>query len=144
MDKLTEKQIAFAQAMYTIGLDTFGNGTASARAAGYKGSNCTLGRVASDNTRKDNIIKLKEQIQAETSAKLEHNREIAISILSEALAIARAKKDSAGIVQACRELDAISWLHGSTLRTEDAEIEELSESKRAEARRLANIRLRTG
>lgn len=46
---LTRKQQAFVDA-YT------GNGTAAARAAGYKGSDATLAQVASENLRKPEVL----------------------------------------------------------------------------------------
>ena len=84
------------------------------RTIGYKDSYCNtrgIGVVYS-NTR---IIDAIARIDAKTTAKLDHDRTIAIGILNEALAIAREKHDSAGIVQACRELDAISNLHSNTV-----------------------------
>ena len=61
------------------------------------------------------LIDAISRIDAKTAVKLDHDRTIAIKILNEALAIARDKHDSAGIVQACRELDAISNLHSNTI-----------------------------
>ena len=145
MPRLTEKQSLFCKAMFTVGSETFGNGTKSARIAGYKGSDDYLARVASENVRKCKIIKEKARIQAKTNQKLSHDREIAIKILNEALTIAREKGDGPGIVQACRELDAISWLHG-TMNADfsNKELEELDDRKLAEARRVAQIRIREG
>ncbi len=62
----TVKQEAFAAAMYTIGSLTLGNGTESARAAGHKGTDNYLARVASENVRNCKIIKLRDAIQADT------------------------------------------------------------------------------
>jgi len=113
----TGKQTAFAQAMFTIGLDTFGNGVQSAKKAGYKGNDGTLESIASENLSKPVIIALKTAIQAKNNELLDHNRQIAIDILHEALDIAREKKDNQGIVSACRELDAISALHSQQVNT---------------------------
>jgi len=144
MRQATQKQIAFANAMYTIGLDTFGNGQRSAEAAGYSGNDNTLRQTAHKLVTNGNVIKLKTVIQAKTVKKLDHNRAIAIALLNEALAMARKKKDNQGIVSATRELNAISNLHSSTLHTDSNEQAELDAKSTEEANRLANIRLRTG
>ena len=57
------------------------------------------------------LIDAIERIDAKTAKELDHNRAIAIGLLTEALAIARLKNDNQGIVSATRELNAISGLH---------------------------------
>ena len=69
---------------------------------------------------------------------------MAIKLLHEALAMAKAKKDNQGIVSAVRELNAISNLHSSTLHTDVKEQDELDAAETAEANRLANLRLAAG
>lgn len=87
------------------------------------------------------------RIDAETKEKLQHNRDKAIKLLTESL-VALESAISKGNIAAInartaviRELDAISNLHSSTLHTDDKQDIELSESQKAEAQRIANIRL---
>ena len=119
---LNAKQEAFARALYTIGSDTYDNGTESARAAGYKGNENTLAMTASRMIRKDKIIALKAEIQAVTVVKLEHNRTIAINLLNEAIDMARTQGNTSAIIAATRELNAISNLHGQTITTKSEEV----------------------
>ena len=140
--KPTEKQQLWARYYYTPGSTSIGNGTESARRAGYAGNANCLHSVAVYNLRNSTVRNLKKQLQGVTTRKLEHNRETALSILDEALVIARAKNNEVSIVQACRELNAISNLHSSTLHTDEKETKELDARAEAEARRLADIRLR--
>ena len=134
---LTEKQQLWCKCMYIIGSDTFGNALESARRAGYKGSNNTLGQRGHELVNNSKCIERKAVLQAESAVKLDHDRTIAIKILNEALAIAREKHDSAGIVQACRELDAISNLHSNTVHTDTELPDELTDAQRDELRLLS-------
>ena len=134
---LTEKQQLWCKCMYIIGGDTFGNALESARRAGYKGSNNTLGQRGHELVNNSKCVERKAVLQAESAVKLDHNRTIAIKILNEALVIARFKKDSAGIVQACRELDAISNLHSNTVHTETEAPADLSDLDREVLRKAA-------
>ena len=76
------------------------------------------------------VIEAIAHLDAKTREKLEHNRDIAINLLNEALQMARIKKDNAGMVQAIRELDAISNLHSQIINTTDQQ-RELTESEAA-------------
>lgn len=87
------------------------------------------------------VIEAIKAIDAKTAVKLEHNRDIAISILTEALVIARAKKDNTGIVQACRELDAISNLHSSTIHNDIEQPQAISAESIDQYRAMAKAAL---
>ncbi len=78
---ITPKQQAFAQAMYTPGSETFGNGTESARKAQYKGNDNTLATVAKENTRKRQIIAEKQRIQAKVEEKMQATRDYVLTNL---------------------------------------------------------------
>lgn len=80
-EQLTVKQQAFAQAMYTPGSDTFGNGTESARKAQYKGDTGTLQSVAAENVLKPVVIAEKQRIQAKTAKKVNIDRDYCIARL---------------------------------------------------------------
>ena len=67
--RITEKQEAFARAYYTPTSESFGNGTASARIAGYAGVDKVLRAVASQNLTKTIVIAQKRIIQAKITEK---------------------------------------------------------------------------
>ena len=121
MRQLTEKQSLFCKYMFTVGSDTFSNGTASARKAGYKGNDNQLAVTANYTIRSANIIKRKAEIQAETAAKLDHNRDIAIDKLYADYARLELKANNGDIqaIQArtaiVRELNSISSLHSQVI-----------------------------
>ena len=128
-----------ASTVEAIAREYCSNGRYKARALetiGYsKGYSNTQGiGVVYGNVRVKDAI---ARIDAKTTAKLDHDRTIAIAILNEALAIAREKHDSAGIVQACRELDAISNLHSNTVHTDTELPDELTDAQRDELRLLS-------
>ena len=81
--KLTEKQAAYAKYMFTPGSSTFGNGTASARKAGYKGNDYTLNTTSRDNLRKPLIVAEKERIQADIREDIEFNYDKSIKELNQ-------------------------------------------------------------
>ena len=120
-DITSPKMDMFCTYMFTIGSESFGNGTESARKAGYDskgGSDNVLAATASRLLRNVKVIARKEQIQAKTSAKMEHNREIAIQELNEARDIALKQLNPAAMISATREKDAISNLHKATIVNE--------------------------
>ncbi len=61
---LTVKQAAFCKWLFTPGSEIFGNGTESARRAGYSGTSNQLAVVAHGNIRKANIIAERDRINA--------------------------------------------------------------------------------
>lgn len=65
--RLTEKETAFCQWLFTPGSETFGNGTRSARKAQYRGNDNVLATIAKENIRKPHIIAEKKRIQQETA-----------------------------------------------------------------------------
>ena len=71
---LTCKQELFARYMYTPGSETFGNGTESARKAGYTGTDSYLAMVASRNIRIDKIIAEKRRLQRENTQETQISR----------------------------------------------------------------------
>lgn len=64
----SEKMWLFCLYMFTIGSETFDNGTQSAKKAKYKGSDETLAMTASRMIKIDKVIKAKTAIMAETEA----------------------------------------------------------------------------
>lgn len=140
---LTVKQQAFTIAMYTPGSESYGNGTESARAAQYKGNTNTLKVMAHKLITNGNIIRAKQAIQAETSEKMEHNRDIAIKLLTENLTALTVRVDNGdvGAIQArtavIRELNAISNLHSSTLHTEQDVVQDITEQQAQTYRDMA-------
>lgn len=120
---ITEKQKAFAAAMYTIGSMTFGNGLQSAKTAKYKGNDNVLTQIAHKLVRNGKVQVEKKRIQAAVVAKYEHNRDIALNNLYTDYANL-AVKAAAGDIQAIqartaiqRELNAISALHSQQVNT---------------------------
>ena len=107
MRPLTQKQELFSIAMFTIGSEFFGNGTASARKAGYKGSEDVLATVAKENIRKPQIIARKHVIQAKVAKIVQYNNAIALDMLTSDYA-RLAKKAAAGDIQAIQARTAIS------------------------------------
>lgn len=81
VDFLTHKQRFFVEHY----IQTGGNGTAAARAAGYRGNAATLGAVANENLNKPHILceivrrqkEIKERMEISTQAKRERLWEIA-------------------------------------------------------------------
>ena len=143
--EITEKQRAWTIAMYTVGGDTFGNGIESARTAKYSGNNNTLKQRAYELVTNSNVIKLKEQIQAKTAKKIEYNEDKGISLLHEALAMAKSQSNVAGYVSAIRELNSMCGYNHTNLHNDTQQPSELTADARAELKRLArqatNIKL---
>ena len=152
-NKLTEKQGLFCKAYYTIGSETFGNGTESAKIAGYKGSDKQLSALACENKGKPSIIARSKEIQAVTAEILDYNREIALK--QSQLDYDRLETQAElGNVQAInarlairRELAAISNMHSQvivdkkdiTIQPTDAEQEIFDD-----ATRTINLKLAKG
>lgn len=82
------------------------------------------------------------KIDAKMAKEIEHNRIISLHNLQKAYDLAFKQGNAAAMVAAEREKNAISNLHSSTLHTDDKQTKELNDSQQAEARRLANIRLK--
>ena len=112
---MTAKETDTIERYCNAGSDTYNNWCASYALAGYslcKGWQTNAIHVL----HKDHVKLAISEYKAIMGKKIDHDRDTAIALLHEALDIARLKKDNAGIVMACRELDAISGLH----RTEAA------------------------
>lgn len=137
---LTIKQEKFIQATIK-GL----NGFEAAKEASYKGSDNTLRAIASENLTKLNIIQAIDKIKAVIAKKVEHSYEIAVDMLTQRLAWLdiKAKEGNVQAIQAqtaiIRELDCITGLQKQNIITEKAEREQLSESERAEAAKIARV-----
>lgn len=110
-DKLTVKQQAFCQAMYTPGSESFGNGTESARKAQYKGNDNTLATVAKENTRKPQIIAEKQRIQAIIEEELDLSRAGQHEKLQDAFDLAKTGKNPAAMTSAIREQNEMLGYH---------------------------------
>lgn len=143
--RLTEKQAAYAIAMFTAGSETFSNGVKSAKAARYKGSYWTLNQISIDNLQKPIIINEKQRIQAKTAKKMDYDRDKALELLTTdyGYLLALAKDGNIQAIQArtaiVRELDAISGLQSSTLITKDDQPTAISDEQAAEWRRMAKL-----
>ena len=136
MPSIRDENTVKAIAREYIRLDRNKAGALVSEAVGYSRSFAYSGK----GTKLYENIALKDEIariEAEIADKIDHDRDKAIAILHEALAIARTDKSSAGIVQACRELDAISNLHSSTLHN-TAEPIDIADEDRAELKAAAS------
>ncbi len=139
----TVKQEAFAVAMYTIGSLSLGNGTESARKAEYKGNDNVLATTAHALIRKPKIIKLKEQIQAETEEKLNLSREAQHKKLQQALAMAIETKSAAAMTSAIREQNEMLGYHrdkAPNTEREAARLARMSDEERKLAELAAKLR----
>ena len=119
---LTAKQASFIQYYADPGSETFNNAMQSAIRAGYsiKTANNSIRQVLGNIGVIEGIRQYKDKI----GRKMEHNRDIAIKLLTDNLARCTTKADN-GDIQAAgaitgiiRELNAISALHKSTIITE--------------------------
>ena len=120
------------------------NGTQAAIRAGY-----SIKTAQEQASQLLSILMVKEyisQLQAELGEKIDHDRDIAISILHEALALARHKGDNQGRVSACRELNSISNLHNQTITQMTAETPLTQEEQQAlaDVSRDYKLKLSTG
>ena len=152
MDKpLTAKQASFVQYYADSGSDTYNNIEQSMLKAGYSANyarhNChhMLANVG--------ISKANTAYRAKTSAKLEHNRTIAIdqlnSVVDQCNVILQAQPHNVSALSAktgaIRELNAISNLHSSTVNTDTKPVKALTSDERkalqAQARALDSVKL---
>jgi len=115
LDNLTAKQRAFVIAYCDKGSSGYNVAQKSAELAGYKGNEVTLGVVGYENINKPKIKAAIAAYRAKQGEKLDHDREKAIELLHEALAMAREQGDTKAVIAAVRELDAISGLHSQTI-----------------------------
>lgn len=142
-NKLTGKQQAFIDNYTDSSNDTYSNGYESAKVAGYKGNDNTLRAIASENLTKPNVKQAILDVRAEKQEERDHNRTIAIEMLTDSLKALESKIKSGNIqaIQArtaiIRELDAISNLHSSTLYTDDKQAKELDQSQAQASKELA-------
>ena len=124
---LTVKQAAFCKWLFTPGQEIFGKPIQAARKANYEGNDNTLSSIASENLTKPAIIAEKARIEAITSEKMEHDRDIAVKLLNTNIAaldaiILEQPMNVAAVTArtgAIRELNAISNLHSATVHTPD-------------------------
>jgi len=128
---LTERQEQFAINMYTIGSDTFGNATESARKAGYSGNDNTLSQTGIKLVRNGRIKARKAELQAETAKQAEWTRQDAIDTLTKAKTLAIESGNVKDIVAVSRELSAISGHHNHVIQTKDVSAPAISEEERA-------------
>jgi hypothetical protein len=87
------------------------------RTIGYAESSCKSGKAVGDVYGNLRIKEAIRAIDAKTTAKLDHTRQIAIDLLNEALGMARKQGNTTAIIAATRELNAISNLHNQTITT---------------------------
>ncbi|KKN75874.1 hypothetical protein LCGC14_0375820 [marine sediment metagenome] len=146
---LTAKQTSFTEYYCNPGSDTYNNATQSAIKAGYSAGSADV--RAAELVVNSRVITAMTEYKAKTTAKLDHNRDIAIAQLNQNIAwlTPKAKTGDTQAVQALtgaiRELDAISNLHKQTIVSEpvrpqatEAEQEQLRELARTYKIRLVN------
>jgi len=139
--KLTGKQTLFAD-YYTDSSNkkTYNNAYQSALAAGYT---VNYAKVHSCHLLED--VRIKRLIGAKTAerqARMEYNQQVATDLLLHQYTKADKLNRIGDAVAAIRELDVVSGLNKTRFIDETDQQKELSESEQAEARRLANIRLK--
>ena len=129
--KLSAKQKAFIE-NYTIG-DTLNNATQSAIKAGYayntanNADSLILGKIG---------VKVKiAAINAKTTKKYEHSREVSLQNLEEIIVLAKAQGNTASMVAAEREKNAITGLHVQTILQDNDQQRKLDEKEKHEATR---------
>ena len=113
------------------------NKTETLKIVGYSKGYYLGGRSAKVLWGNERVIEAIKAIDAEISEKLEHNRDIALSILREALKIARKEKNSRDIVAVCREMNDITGLHKQIIETTDLSKPVLDDVEREAVRDLA-------
>ena len=104
MKKLTEKQEAFAKAYYTPASETFGNGTQSAKVAGYRGNDNVLHNIAIGNLRNNAITRLKQEIQAENQEKLQISQTQLLAKFKSIAEKAEANNDNPSVLRALENI----------------------------------------
>lgn len=128
--KLTDKQQAFVVAIEDYSnKDTFGNGTASARAAGYHGTSNTLNQRAHELVINSKVIKARAEIKAERGKEMDYSLDTQRAKLDSAYVIAKEQKSPTGMTAAVREQNAISGHHIQTIITDPDQQRELSEAE---------------
>jgi hypothetical protein len=128
---LTDKQQAFIE-------NYCNNGYNAAKAYKDAYPNCkgNYNKLGAENKAKQGINEAIEAYKAQITTKCDHNRQIAIDLLNEALGMARVKGDNQGIVSATRELNAISNLHNQTITTVK-EVDTVPEADKAALQQVA-------
>ena len=118
------------------------NATKACIRAGYSVN--TANRQGSRLLTKDHIIAEIKRLEDNKAVIIGHDRDKAIAILHEALALGRKQANTTAIISACRELDAISGLHSQTIINDTVDKVELTpeeESTYAELARLHGLKL---
>lgn len=149
---LSAPRHSFVQYMADSGSETFNNAAQSYKRA-YPKCNGGWNRLAARLMAMDVIKQAISKYKAKTTAKLDHNRTIAIKLLNENIAaldaIIEAQPNNVAAVTArtgaIRELNAISMLHGSNLvvaaespvDVPDADLDQVAAEARAATLKLA-------
>ena len=121
----SEKMAWFCKHIYTFNSESYGNGTESARRAGYKGTDNYLARVASELVRKCKVKAAKSAIQAENREVFDWNRDQNLLYQRKQIdrynAILEKSPDNLqalqGLNQVLRELNASNGQHSQTINT---------------------------
>ena len=113
--KLTEKQALFAINMYTIGSQSYGNATLSAKRAGYKGNDNVLANMGNYLIRNPKVLAEKARIQAEITEENKLSRQEVIESLRWAVEDGKANGDRAGVVSAAAWLGKAQGMFSDNL-----------------------------
>ena len=129
--RLTEKQSLFSKYMFTIGSDTFGNGTESARKAGYEGEENVLAATASRLLRNVKIISEKQRIQAETVEKLDLSREYCTQKLQDIVENGASERNRLTAISLLGDLCGFKRENAPNREAERAKLERMGAAERA-------------
>jgi len=139
---LTEKQSLFCKYMYTIGSSSFGNGTESARRAGYKGNDNTLSQTAIKLVRNGRIIAEKKRIQAELEQESKLTKQQVLNQLTEGIKLSREKGDLRALARFTELQGKYLAMWTDRVQSESTGKLELTAIQQRELKALAQLRLR--
>ena len=136
----SQKMSLFCDYMYTPNSDTFDNGVESARKAGYSGNDNTLAQTAHKLVRNGKVIARKAEIQAVMAENWDYSIERYRQELAEEISKAsKAGQHSAAITGIVAKGRSCGFDKDNDMATDLQQ--ELDDNQKAEAARLASIRL---
>lgn len=133
----SERMWLFSLYMYTIGSESFGNGRESAKRAKYKGTNNALDQRQHELVSNSKVRAVKAALLAEIREKMDWNRETNLKALLthkgrlDALLLDHPKNVNylTAYTAVCRELNASSGQHSSTLLVNEPPPPDLTEDE---------------
>ena len=138
-----EKQKEFVRVyMDSLDEDCFGNGTKAAIKAGYSAK--TAANQASRLLTKAHIKNAIANKRFKRLKKYEHSREVSLQNLEEIIVLAKAQGNTASMVAAEREKNAITGLHVQIILQDADQQRQLDDKEKTEAVKIARIRLQEG